>query len=181
MIFFRLGNVCAQSHADKPRTNRLLTDCQPVILFPHSVYIGFRLYMLLERRSGDVSSMPWRVRGTLVLWANSSVGTQSCPTPRGRPAGRPDSTRPWYVRVLDSTGSIYIGFRLFVLLERRSRDVSSMHWGVRGTLVSWANCSVDVPSCLAPLRRPAVHFDPTRPWNFRVLDSAGLFMILEHV
>ena len=59
--------------------------------------------MLLERRSSDVSSMPWRIRGTLVLWANSSVGTQFCSIPPGRPAGRPDSTRPWYVRVLDST------------------------------------------------------------------------------
>ena len=59
--------------------------------------------MFLERRSGDLSSMPWRVRGTLVSWANSSVGTQSCPTPPRRPAVRPDPTRPWYVWVMDST------------------------------------------------------------------------------
>ena len=84
--------------------NRLQTGRQPLILFPHSVYIGFRLFVLLERCSADVSSMPWRVRGTLVSWANNSVGTQSCPTPPGRPAGRPDPTRPWYVQVLDSTG-----------------------------------------------------------------------------
>ena len=37
-------------------------------------------------------------------WADSSVGTQSCPTLPGRSAGRPDPTRAWYVRVLDSTG-----------------------------------------------------------------------------
>ena len=37
---------------------------------------------------------------------NSSVGTQSYPTPPGRSAGLLDLTRPWYVRVLDSTGRI---------------------------------------------------------------------------
>ena len=109
---------------DKTRMNRLLTDCQPVILFPHSVYIGFRLYMLLERRSGDVSSMPWRVRGTLGLWANSSVGTQSCPTPRGRPAVRLDPTRPWYVRVLDSTGFESTNNRNCVSKERETQTSS---------------------------------------------------------
>ena len=69
--------------------------------------------------------------------------------------------------------SIYIGFRLFVLLERRSGDVYSMPWGVRGTLVSLANCFVGVQSCPAPLRLSAVRPDPTRPWCFRVLDSTG--------
>ena len=60
-----------------PRINRLPTACQPVILFPHSVYIGFRLFVLLERCSSDVSTIPWRVRGTLVSWADCSVGVQS--------------------------------------------------------------------------------------------------------
>ena len=69
--------------------------------------------------------------------------------------------------------SVYIGFRLFVLLGRRSGDVSSMSRGVRGTLVSWAHCSVGVPSRPAPPRRPAVRPDPTRPWYVRVLDSTS--------
>ena len=73
---------------------------------PPSVYIGFRLFVLLGRRSSDVSSMPRMVRWTFASWANSSVGTQSCPTLPGRSAGRPDPTRPWYVRVLDSTNRI---------------------------------------------------------------------------
>ena len=47
--------------------------------------------------------MPWGVRWTFVSWANNSVGTQSCLTPLGRSAERSDPTRPWYVRVLDST------------------------------------------------------------------------------
>ena len=58
-----------------------------MILFPHSVYIEFRLFVLLERPSGDVSSMPWRVRGTLIPWLINSVGTQSYPTSPRRPPG----------------------------------------------------------------------------------------------
>ena len=64
----------------------------------------------MGRCSGDVSLMPWRVQGTLVSWANSSVGIHSCMTPPRRPAVRRDPTRPWYVRVLDSTGFIKINF-----------------------------------------------------------------------
>ena len=138
------------------------------------------------------------------------------PAPPSRPAVRPDPTRPWYVRVLDSTNSrtclalkgftetkkrrstgrqpgtkgaprpvdrpvvnrlstgdfvlpsVYIGFCFFVLPQRRSRDVSSTPWGVRGTLVSWACCLVGVPFCPAPPRRPAVRPDPTRPWYVQV-------------
>ena len=64
---------------------------------------SFKRFVLLGKRSGDLSSMPWRVRGTLVSWANCSVGVQSCPAPPRRPAVCPDPTRPCYVRVLDST------------------------------------------------------------------------------
>ena len=71
--------------------------------FPPSVYIGFRLFVLLGRRSRDVFSMLWRVRGRIVPLAHSSVGEQSCPTPPRHPAVRSVATRPWYVRVLDST------------------------------------------------------------------------------
>ena len=84
-------------------SSRGQTAVQPMILFPYSVYIGFRLFVLLGKR-GDVSSMLWRVRGRLVSWANNSVGIQSCPTPPRHPAVRSVPTRQWYVRVLDSTG-----------------------------------------------------------------------------
>ena len=97
------GTKSASRPVDKPRIIRLQTACQPVILSPHSVYTGFCLFVLLGKRSGDVSSMPWGVRGTLVPWANCSVGVPSCPAPPRRPAVRPDPTCPWYVRVLDST------------------------------------------------------------------------------
>ena len=87
-----------------PLINRLQSACQPLVLFLHSVYIGFCLFVLLEKRSGDASSMLWGVRGTFVSLANCSVGVPSCPAPPRRPAVRPDPTRPWYVRILDSTG-----------------------------------------------------------------------------
>ena len=81
------GTKSASRPADKPVVNRGSTAG----FFPPSVYIGFRLFVLLERRRSDVSSMPWRVRWTFVSWANSSVGTQSCSTPPGRRrAPRPD-------------------------------------------------------------------------------------------
>ena len=97
--------------------------------------------MLLARRSGDLSSMPWKVRGTLVSWANSSVGIQSCPTPPRRPAARPDPTRPWYVRVLDSTS--------------RSRQLSTMFRGGEGTGVFWENRPAGGSSYPVPPRRSA--------------------------
>ena len=49
--------------ADKQRMNRGST----ADFVPPPIYIRFRLFVLLERRSGDVSSMLWRVRGRVVL------------------------------------------------------------------------------------------------------------------
>ena len=93
------------SAAGQPQVKRGST---PGFVSP-SVYIGFRLFVLLEIRSRDVSSMLWRVREQLVPKANSSVSTQSCPTPPRHPAGRHDRTRPWYVRVLDSKDKLCSG------------------------------------------------------------------------
>ena len=55
-----------------------------------------------------------------------------------------------------------------VLPKSRSGQLSSVRWWGRGSNVSWANRTVDVPSGPA-MRRPA----PTRPWYVRVLDSAS--------
>ena len=71
-------------------------------MFPNRFTWDFA-FVVLGRSSGDVSSIPRKVRGTLVSWANNSVGIQSCPTPPRHSAVRPDPTRPWYVWVLDST------------------------------------------------------------------------------
>ena len=88
---------------DKPLTNRLQTACPPVILFPRSINIILFLFVILGKRLGDLSSMPWGVGGTLSFWANCSVGVSSCPAPPCHPPVRLDATCPWYVRVLDST------------------------------------------------------------------------------
>ena len=95
-----------------PVRNRLSTSrCVPPLF-----QIGFRLFVLLEKYKGDVSSMPWGVRGKPVSWANSSVGVPSCPGPPCRPNVRPDPTRPWYVRVLDSASKLFI-FRGYSYLQ----------------------------------------------------------------
>ena len=90
---------------------------------PPSVCIGFRLFVLLGKRSGDVSSMLWRVRGRIVPLAHSSVGEQSCPTPPRHPAVRPVATRPWYVRVLDSTGKLQSSCQQFGRIHSVSRPI----------------------------------------------------------
>ena len=48
--------------------------------------------------------------------------------------------------------SVYIGFPLFVLPKGRPGHLSSTPWGARGSVVSWANRHVGVPSCPSPLR-----------------------------
>ena len=48
---------------------------------PPPVYMAFRLFVLLKKRSGQVCSMPWRVRGSVVSWANRFVGVPFCPVP----------------------------------------------------------------------------------------------------
>ena len=139
--------------------------------------------------------MPWRVRGTVVSWANRFVGVPSClvpPRPAVPPCAAPsrrargmsgfwirqfldvpcmkrvyrDKDRRWSIgqqlvssqerrarsvprvnRLRINCGSnagfvpppVYIAFRLFVLLKRRSGQVCSMPWRVRGTVGSWAN------------------------------------------
>ena len=70
------------SYRFKQLTNRLQIAYQPVIWFPHSFKIGFCFFVLLKRRSGDVSSMLWGYEGCLspgrtVL--SASRPAQPCP------------------------------------------------------------------------------------------------------
>ena len=85
--------------------DELLINCEWIIDFaPLSVYIGFRLFSLLERRwMTFLRCLGWN-SGLFLSWANDSVCAQSCPTPPGRSAGRSDQSRPWNVRILNSTG-----------------------------------------------------------------------------
>ena len=78
-------------------TRSLTARCVPL-----SVYIAKRLFVRLERSSGVASSMPWGSRNACFL------GELFCrhpvlPGPAPLPV-RLGSNRPWYVRVLDSTG-----------------------------------------------------------------------------
>ena len=59
--------------------------------------MGFRFSVLLKGRSGHVCSMPWEVRGSVVSWANRSVGVPSCPAPP-RPAAPPCAALPQSAR-----------------------------------------------------------------------------------
>ena len=84
-----------------PVINRLSTAG----FVPPSVYIGFRLFVLPGGCSGQLSSMPWGARGTVASSAKKPVGVQPCRARSAQPPRRapPDPTRPWCVRVLDST------------------------------------------------------------------------------
>ena len=47
--------------------------------------------------------MLWRVRGRLVSWSNNFVDILFYPFPFRHPTVRSESSRPWYVRVYEST------------------------------------------------------------------------------
>ena len=61
-----------------PLLNRGETGCQPLALFPHSVYIGFRLFVFPKKCSGWLFSMPWETRVSLVSCAEKPVGVPFC-------------------------------------------------------------------------------------------------------
>ena len=98
------GTKSGRRPAGKPWAHRLST----ARCVPPSVYTGFRLLVLPERRSGKLLSMPWKP------WGGNRVGyflgerTRRRPVLPGlarprRPAVRPPApTRPWHGRVLDS-------------------------------------------------------------------------------
>ena len=82
------------------RFNRLSSGCQPLVnrlstarLVPPSFYMGFRLFVLLESRSGDTSSMLSGVRGKLVSFRGELFcrrPTLPGPNPLPGHAPRPD-------------------------------------------------------------------------------------------
>ena len=61
--------------AAKPRMNCGST----VRCVPPPVYIGFPLFVLAKRRSGELFTVPWRARGTVAFRADRNVGTLFCP------------------------------------------------------------------------------------------------------
>ena len=79
---------------------------------PESVYIGFPLFVLPEAHAEGHSSIVWGVREFVFLLGEQSGRRRPVPPVSARPrrpaVRRPVPTRPGYVRVLDSTGYIYI-------------------------------------------------------------------------
>ena len=70
--------------------------------------IGFHRISLVRASGKTFRTIVWGARGAVVSWANRSVGVPSCPAPPLPAVRRPDPTRPWYVRVLDSTSFLRI-------------------------------------------------------------------------
>ena len=98
------GMKSGRRPADKPLINRGSTTG----FVPPTAYMGIPLFVLPKKCSGHLSSMPWRARGTVVSCAKQPVGV---PSRWARPAKPPrraplDPTRPWCVRVLDSTSYV---------------------------------------------------------------------------
>ena len=79
-----------------------------------------------------------------------------------RPADKPRINRGSTAGFVPPT--VYIGFPLFVLPQACPRGFSSIVWMVRGTVVSWANRPIGVPSCPSPPRPAVPPCDaPSRP------------------
>ena len=114
--------------------------------------------MLLGRRSGDVST-------TLVSWANRSVGVQSCPTPPRRPAVRPDPTRPWYVRVLDSTNILRNNKTIFVSCN--SRNITYMSKNNIYSIIIYVVLTRPCFACLRAVSSRFVSISTFKIFDFR--------------
>ena len=102
---------------------------------------------LLSRRLDRFPDMPcmkkaYSVKKTLASSQERRAPFVQCGSPRRSNAG--------FV-----PPPVYVEFRLFMLLKSRSRQLCSMPWGVRGTVVPWANRFVEVPPCPAPPSRCA--------------------------
>ena len=156
-----------------PRTNRWST----AVFVPPSVYIGFRLFVLLKSRSGQVCSMLWKVRGTVVSWANRSVGAPSCPAPP-RPAAPPCAAP---TRLARGTSGFWIRQVNRVFFVRASRDTprrvffDRMEVKCDGCFLGEPTCRRPVLPLSAPPSRPAVRRPvPTCPRYVRVLGSTSL-------
>ena len=104
------------------KSGRRPTD-KPVIIrglaagfVPPTVYIGIPLFVLPKGCSGQLSSMPWRVRGTVVSCANKPVGAPS------RPAAPPCAARPGTPVVFPGLGFSRVSRALPVYRMLRPED-----------------------------------------------------------
>ena len=101
------GTKSTSRPADKPLVNRGF--CSSVGL--HGMFV------LPKSRSQGLSLIRRGVRGSVLSWANRSVGVPFCPalpSPPLRRARSPAQTRPWYVLVLGPANSenFFVGIAL---------------------------------------------------------------------
>ena len=97
------GTKSGRRPADKLFISRWLNGYH----VPPSVYIGFVLFVLPAKRSGQLSTMLRKAKGTVLLWANRPVGILSYPAPpSGSAVRRPAPICPLYIRILGSTNQI---------------------------------------------------------------------------
>ena len=143
---------------------------------PPSVYIGSLSFVPPKRRSGQLSSMPWRAEWTVVIWANRSVGVSNC-LALLRPATPPHATphRPacgmfgfWnrqvhrisFVRDPEETFKTIV---FDALGDKRD-----------GCVLGEPTHRHPILPDPAPPRRPILGSpEPLRPWYVRVLNSTG--------
>ena len=98
---------------------------------PPPVYIGIHLFVLPKRRPGQLSTVPWRARGTLVSWANRPVGPDLA-----RPAP-PRSALPSAAPPRPASGMSGFWIRQIVSIPRHALHEKVLHMQKgAGSLVS---------------------------------------------
>ena len=107
------GTKSAFRPADKTRINRGQTTDELLInrgstagFVPPLVYIGFPLFVLAKRRSGQLFTVPGGVEGRLPSGPTEMSAPFSAQLRPAPPSAvrRADPTRSFFVRVLNSTG-----------------------------------------------------------------------------
>ena len=159
-------------------------------MFPHSVHIGFRLFVLSQGQ-GRQGRMYW-VAGQRYHSPRSSSSFLDMPcrdTNRRRYTGQQPGTKsargpgdkPLIYRLSTGRQPDVLFLQRFTLdflcscFRRVVQDSCFRCFGRQeGQGVSWVNRPVGVPLYQAPPRPAVRRSDPTRPWCVRVLDSTGL-------
>ena len=133
-------------------------------LFPgHALHEKRRAWTFILRHAlHDKGLQSQRRRST-----GQQPGTNSARGPADNPLINRSSTGRFVLP------SVYIGFRLFVLPKKPPGRLSSMPWGARGSVVSWANRLAGVPARPAPPRPAERRPASNRPWYVQVLDSTN--------
>ena len=131
-----------------PRINRLSTGCQPRVNRTFCSPVGLHGISFVRASVESFRTVCHdrrKAKGTVVFWANRPIGVPSYRAPPRRSAvRRPAPTRPWYVRVLDSTNRFTLDFVCLCFRRIIQDSLSPMPWR--------ADRPTGVPPCPAPPR-----------------------------